>query len=61
MSGLEIFGLVALIIDGMLVPRFVASIVIGCFMTGAWWWLFLPLCLIGLALDIGALVATFDK
>lgn len=49
-------GLVAVAVFGCFFPRFVASILGGMFFGGgAWWNLFVPLCLIGLIIDISVL------
>ena len=53
MSFLEILGLIVTIIVCMFLPRFVGFIAIECFMGGeSWWFLFVPLCIIGLIFNI---------
>ncbi len=52
MNGLEILGLIMLMLSGMsALPRTVGSIVIGVLIGGSWWWLFGPLAVIGFCLD----------
>ena len=49
---LAIFGIIALIIAGFFVPRFVGCLVIGSLLGGTWWWMFAPLMIVGIAIDV---------
>jgi hypothetical protein len=51
MTGLEIIGLICLIVVWILLPRTISALVIGVLIGGYWWWLFVPLAIVGLIID----------
>ena len=48
-------GLITLIIVGLIFPRTIASLVLGIIIGGNWWFLFGPLIVIGVIIDVAAL------
>ena len=49
---LSVFGVIFLLFLTLFVPRAVTAICIGIIIGGGWWWLlFIPLAIVGLAID----------
>jgi uncharacterized SAM-binding protein YcdF (DUF218 family) len=51
MSGLEILGLFCLLFVAFFVPRMIVPILMGILLGGVWWFLLVPLSIVGLILD----------
>jgi len=52
MTGLDIMGIICLVIVGLFFPRTVSCIVLGSLLAGLWWWIFAPLAIIGFKVDV---------
>lgn len=51
MGVLTIIGIIILVIAGFFIPRFIGCLVIGSLLGGGWWWVFLPLMIVGIIID----------